>query len=277
MFNFLPIPFTASIYGKTILASQISPKLIVFAHIPTTIVILVFAIFLYRKTHQVSTLYLLLIAVSFSIWAYCDLLAWTTDPNGIIFGWSVLDMFNVTFTFLTYWFLYAFIKGKDLPIWQKLASAAFLIPTFTYTLLSTNMNSFFGPTQEAQENQDIALYINLLNLLFLIIIVVFTFIEYRKTQDTVTKKKIFLGGLGTALFLSVFAFSFLVTNVLIYFNLGDPVYVYNATTYSLFGMPILMGFLGYLIAKYQAFDLKLLKSVGLILILMLLLFITIFI
>lgn len=273
-----PLPFVgASPYSYSILAEQVSIKLVVFAHVPTAIIGLAFAIFLYRRTKQLSTFYLLLTAIAFSFWSYFGLLAWTGTAQTIMFGWSVLDMYNITFTTLSLWFFYAFVTNTDLPMKYKVGSSIFLLPVLGYTILSENMTEYVNNYQQAIESVYTPWYINSVNFFFLLVILVFTTVQYRKATDDTTRKRVFLGGIGTALCIATVAFSFLITNVLLYFNIGTSGAAYNAVLYALFGMPFLVGFLGYLIAKYQAFDIKLLKSVGLIIILQFLLFITIFI
>lgn len=272
-----PLPFVAPEYGNVILEQQLSSKLLAFSHLPTIIISLVFAIFLYRQTKKLSSLYLLLLVVTFSVWSYLDLVAWTGTARAIMFTWSVLDIYNMLFVILTYWFLYAFVKGTDVPLWQKLVSCVFLIPSVVYTVLSTNLNTFYNPTMYAYENDYVALYASSVGILFFFVIAVFTLVEYRKASAPTEKQKILLGGLGTGIFLSIFALSFLVTNLMLYLDIGTVEEAYNITVYALFGMPIFVGLLSYLIAKYQAFDLKVIKSIQYIFILVVLLFVTVFI
>ncbi|MDD5152995.1 MAG: hypothetical protein PHS95_03365, partial [Candidatus Pacebacteria bacterium] len=80
-------------------------------------------------------------------------------------------------------------------------------------------------------------------------------------------------------FLFTFFFSYAIVNFVIainLWNLASTSYIYNLSPYAVLGMPILLAFLGYLIAKYQAFDIRLIKSIVLIVTLMILLFVGLF-
>lgn len=280
LFDFIPLPFTMNEYIRGVLEAQTSIKLVVFAHVPTVIVSLALAIFLYKKTKQLSAFYLLLLTIMFALWSYGDFVSWTSNTQSVMFTWSLLDMFNALFSIFAYWFLYVFVRGKDLPTWQKLVSLIPVVPIYVYTTLSINFDTFFGPWGAALENEYTNLYSSTISVIFLILIILFSVVSYTTESDMVAKKKIALGGLGIASFLGIFGLTFLVTNIIFFLSpetSDAESFAYNISTYALFGMPTLTGFLAYLIAKYQAFDIKLLKTVGLIIILQLLLFITIFI
>ncbi|MDD5152991.1 MAG: hypothetical protein PHS95_03345 [Candidatus Pacebacteria bacterium] len=204
---------------------------------------------------------------------------WIFKPEIIIFTWGIDDIFSTSFFVFSYWFLYSFAKDRDLPLWQKAISACALIPAVFIIGSSVNMDTFYAPSGIAFINQAVLNYNSLLELFFVIVIIIFSIWEYFKAENPVNKKKIALAGSGVAIFLFIFFVAWGVTNFLTYINfqgLADTGYLYNVTLYSFLGMPILLTFLGYLIAKYQAFDLRLIKSIVLIAVLAVLLFIGLF-
>ena len=194
--------------------------------------------------------------------------------------WSVVDIFSTSFFILSYWFLYSFIKDHDLPLWQKIATACTLLPTLVVTALSININTFYAPSPMPLDNTLNANYLSLLELAYILLVVTFTIVEYVKERDSGNKKKIFLVGAGVFVFLFIFFFAYVIVNFILTMGLFDlaktPGFVYNISLYALLGMPILLGFLGYLIAKYQAFDVKLIKSIVYMITLMVILFIGLF-
>ncbi|MDD5152994.1 MAG: hypothetical protein PHS95_03360 [Candidatus Pacebacteria bacterium] len=171
------------------------------------------------------------------------------------------------------------MKEHDLPLWQKVLTACALVPSLLITAMSINMDTYYGPSGIALINQTVLNGNSLLEVVIIVGIIVFSIFEYLKALDDASRKKIALAGTGVTIFLSIFFFMWTTANFLIsinFQNLASTGYLYNITTYSFLGMPILLGFLGYLIAKYQAFDMKLIKSIVYIIALMALLFVGLF-
>jgi len=273
-----PFSFISS-YGWGVTIKQISFSFLIYSYIGATIVVLAFGIFLLIKAKKLSSFYLLLLCVAFALFSLIDFVAWVPYTTTAMVSWATVDIFSTAFFIFSYWFLYSFIKEHDLPMWQKVASVGTLIPTLVITAMGININTWLVPIGIAVDNATNANYLSCLEIFFILLIVVFTVVEYRKAIDTVNKKKIALAGAGVVAFLFTFFFSYVIVNFVIAINLWDLAstsYIYNLSPYAIFGMPILLAFLGYLIAKYQAFDVKLIKSIVYMVILMVLLFIGLF-
>ncbi|MDD5153011.1 MAG: hypothetical protein PHS95_03455 [Candidatus Pacebacteria bacterium] len=266
-------------YFWVIVINQISISFLIYSLGVPAILAFVFGTFLYLKTKKLSSFYLLLLCYIFAFYAILDLLTWF--PNGVVemWSWSLLDVFSVIFFILSYWFLYSFVKGYDLPFWQKVLTACTLLPTLALTVSSANINAFSAPQVTGLENQIIVPYYAILYSLFILLIIIFSVKEYLKAEDVVSKKKIALAGTGVAVFLFIYLVILVVVGFVIsinLFGLASNAYVYKIDLYSLLGMPILLAFLGYLIAKYQAFDVKLIKSIAYMVLLAVILFIGLF-
>jgi hypothetical protein len=272
-----PLPFTATEYGASIVSEVISVNMLLWSHLFTAAIGIVFAYFIYRHTKKLSAFYLLLISILFALWSYFELITWGAPAKDMMFTWSVLDVFSIIFMVLTFWFYFALVKGSDMSPRYKIMTLIPTIPIFVYTLMSWNLNTYSNTEINAVESSLTTNYSDITGLLFFLVIIIYAIGAYRKTKDFTTRKKIVLGALGVSVFLGIFVFSFIVTNAMLTFGIGTENDAYAVGSYSLFGMPFLVGILGYLIAKYQAFDLKLTRSIGYILLLMLLLFISIFI
>jgi len=266
-------------YFWTVVVNQISIPFLVYSCIVPAILAIAFGTFLYLKTKKLSSFYLFLLCLAFAAYAIFDLACWFPSAPIELGVWSVLDIFTVSFFVFSYWFLYSFIKERDLPFWQKVVTGSALVPTLVITAMSINMNTFSGPSAVGIESLSVTNYNSVLFLLLILLIVVFSVKEYIKAGDSLNRKKIALAGLGVIVFLFIFFSILVVTNFVIavdLWGLGANGYVYTIDSYSLFGMPILLAFLGYLIAKYQAFDIRLIKSVAYMVILMILLFVGLF-
>jgi len=262
-------------YATNVTANQISIPLLAYSHIVPIVVAIAFGLFLFLKTKKLSAFYLFLLCVVFSIFAFFDVTAWLPNSYLIMFSWSILDVFSTGCFVLSYWFLYSFIKERDLSLLQKALTASALIPSFIIIWINLNISSFYVPTGIALDNAAVNNYDSILWFSLLLLIIIFIIVEYRKAVDVVSKNKIALAGIGVVAFLFIFFFSYVIINFIVSVNLwglASNAYVYNLSIYSILGMPILLALLGYLIAKYQAFDMKLIKSIVYMVVLMALLF-----
>jgi signal transduction histidine kinase len=243
-------------YCYEYLVSQISLGLLVYSHIPTAIIALVFGAFLFFKTRKLSSGYLFLLCVTFALWCFFDIAAWFAflGSHVTMFTWSVLDVLSTLFFFLSYCFLYTFVKDRDLPIWQKIVSIGLITPVAIWSLLSRNISSFDLNICEAVENELVSSRTSYIQLIFLLSIIGFIFYEYVRSKNKSEKSKVVLAGVGVTLFLFTFFFAAFLADVFINFNIWQ--YAYNVEIYGLFGMPVMLIYLGYLIVRYKAFDLK---------------------
>jgi len=273
-------PFSfISPYSWNTAINQVSYTFLSYSYIGAVLLALAFGVFLFIKAKRLSSFYLFILCMFFAIFGLFDFITWIPIPFSTMFFWSTEEIFSIGFFVLSYWFLYSFVKDHDLPLWQKVLTSATLVPTLVITALSMNISIYYIPTGIALDNPNINLYYSFLELFFILLIVVFTIIQYRKAIDTVNKKKVALAGAGVSAFLFVFFFAYVIMNLVIATNLwglASTSYVYNLSPYAIFGMPILLAFLGYLIAKYQAFDVRLIKSIAYMVILMVLLFVGLF-
>jgi len=270
-----------STYGWNVVTQQISFSFLSYSYLGASILAIAFGTFLAVKTKKLSSFYLFLLCISFATFSLLDYSLWIPlkSLSPTMFSWSVESIFSIGFFILSYWFLYSFVKEHDLPMWQKVLSVTALVPTLVITAMNINLSAFSATTDVAIENANIPNYHSLLELFFVLLIIIFTVVQYRKATDALSKKKIALAGAGVVAFLFVFLFTYVVMNFILainLWNLASTTYAYNISVYSVLGMPILLGFLGYLIAKYQAFDVRLIKSIAYMVILMVLLFVGLF-
>ena len=266
-------------YFLAVVVNQIKISFLVSSMAIPAVLAIAFGTFLYLKTKKLSSFYLFLLCLSFSIYAILDLGTWFPNAPIVMATWSILDIFSISFFILSYWFLYVFIKDHDIPFWQKVLTSAIIAPALVIIARGINLNTFSAPAVTGLENQSITNYNSVIFLLFILLIVVFSVREYIRTTDSINKKKIALAGVGVTIFLFIFFIILVGENIIVATNLwglASNAYVYQIDLYTLFGMPILLAFIGYLIAKYQAFDIKLIKSVVYMVILMILLFIGLF-
>jgi signal transduction histidine kinase len=179
-----------------------------------------------------------------------------------MFTWSLADLFAPLFYFFSYYFLYTFLTGRDLPILQKLIGIAAILPIATWIFLGQKLTTYDANLCEAYENTAFNNYQFFVEGLFLLAVVVLAVVLYRRAKDALLKKEIILTTTGVFIFLGFFLSGTLGVNFLV----SDTAvqFAYNFEIYGLFGMPILLIYLGYLIVRYKAFDLKIFGAQALI-------------
>jgi len=184
-----------------------------------------------------------------------------------MFTWSLIDLFGLFLFFFAYRFLYAFITGSDLPVWQTAIGIILIVPTAITTFLGANLVGFESNICEVVESPAVVAYSYLVQILTILAVTVLAIWSYRKTSKKIERQKIVLATLGILLFLSFFFLANFLVALLVNYTVVE--YAYNFSIYGLFGMPILLMFLGYLIVKYKAFSIKMLGAQALILALVL--------
>jgi signal transduction histidine kinase len=259
-FNFINVQ-----YCYDYLIGQIPVGLLLYSHIPTALLALLFSGYVLLKVRDKSSIALFVVCVSFAVWCLFDIASWFSflGSSSTMFTWSLLDLVALIMFFFSYYFLYSFITKKDLPGWQKITSILLLLPTAIWTFLGSNLSLYDLNTCEAVENDTFARYPYFVEVVFIISCLVFLIIQYRRTKDISFKKEILLMGSGVTSFLLFFFSSTFLVNLLAASEVST--YVYNYEIYGLFGMPVLLIFLGYLVVKYKAFNLKVFGAQALIL------------
>ena len=251
-------------YCYNYLINQTPVSLLLYSHIPTALTALFFGLFVFIKTRSRTSFVLLIICLSFTAWCLSDLGSWFDFSSAItMFTWSLLDFISLIIFFFSYYFLYIFITKRDLPIWQWIIGLVLMLPTVIWTLFGSNLLYFDSNNCVAVENTKITGYLFFALAIFIIVSVVFSIIQYKKNKnDVIVRKEILLVSSGTILFLVFFYSALLLVSILAESSISS--YVYNYEIYGLFGMPILLVFLCYLVVKFKAFDIKLIMSQALV-------------
>lgn len=257
-------------YCYNYLIDQIPVSLLLYSHIPPALAAMVFGGYVLFKKRSLPSVSLFIVCLAFASWCFLDLSSWFAFLGSAttMFTWSLLDFIGLIMFFFSYYFLFSFLTGKDLPLWQKLVGILLLLPTGISTFFGSNLSFYDANACAAIENDAVARYPYFVEAIFIIGTVVFVFFQYFKAREKELRKEILLAGIGMGLFLIFFFSSTLLVNLL---ASGDAsLYVYNYEIYGLFGMPLLLIFLGYLVVKYEAFDLKVFTAQALVVVLIVL-------
>ena len=236
------------------------PALLYYSHVPAIIVSLFVGFFVYFKNkHSLLSKILLSISLTFSIWVFLNLIAWTNnDSNVIMFIWSFFGILYALLCVLCLYFVYVFINKNDITFKMKMALGFLLLPVFIFAPTNFNIYKFdlsvvCGVLDEGVYYANYYYGIGFIAFLWILFFLIF---KYRKSEKE-HKNQIVLLGIGIELFL----LSFFVTGY-ISSLLTDN--FYKLEFYGLFGMTFFMGVLTYLIVKYEAFEIKLIGAQALV-------------
>lgn len=199
--------------------------------------------------------YFFLAVTLFSFWSFSDLVLWASpDPNVIMFFWSLLNLLEPFIYISVLLFAYTLLFKKEVS--TKLLSLILVVTLpvllFLHTKLEIVSFDLTNCWREVTEGP-LVYYSYIIQIFFASLIIVYTVIYLKRTSDKKEMKKMkTLGILGSLMFLAVFSSG----NILGSIN-GDWT---TAPQYGLFGMPIMVAFLAFLIAKYKMFKVQLLTS-----------------
>jgi len=235
------------------------PQLVYYAHIPTAIASLLVGFFVYIKNRDLGGKILLFISIVFSLWVSSNLYLWLGhDSRLIIFVWSLFGILNSLLFLLSLYFAYIFIKKGDVILKFKIFWTILIAPIVITSYQS--LSNFNLMSCEANSGWVYFGFVYAIELLIALWILVYGIYKYVK-EKTDFRKQILLLVVGIELFF----FSFSVTGFLASYLAEKGVsYAFEIEQYGLFGMTVFLGFLGYLIVKFKAFNIKLLSAQALV-------------
>lgn len=227
------------------------PTLFFYSHIPAIVVAILIGFFVYYKSNKSKIgASLLVVNLLFSLWCIFDLIIWATNrPDIVIFYWSLQILFEPLIYLICSYMVYLFIKERDMPFNWKLLGMLLYSPFIIF--LASNYNLWGVDINYCNATEGfIAQYLTyIVELIFILFIVILTIYGYKNINTR--KKEIVIFGLGIVLFLIAFSSG----NVI-----GSFTEDWNLAQVGLIGMPVFMGFLAYLIAKFKTFNIKLVAA-----------------
>lgn len=237
-----------------VVSGNVFDPFIYYSHIvPLTISLLIgFFIFLKNKTILINQI-LFLLTILFSTWVFFDLILWATDiPTYTIFFWSFINLIEPCIYFFSFYFVQVFITGNDTSLKNKLFYALPIIPVFVfaftrYDLLGFNLSNC---DREAIEGP-LAHYIYIIEVLYVICIALYAMHQFAKNRSTEKRRQIVLITTSILSFLLAFSWGNIV---------GSLTDSWRVSQWGLFGMPVFILALAYLIVKYNAFNIKVIST-----------------
>lgn len=237
------------------LFSDSVPALLYYSHIPPVLIVLLIAIYVFKRGNKNITAKILLsISVLFLLWSLMSLITWVNIDSRLIYmSWSLIGLITGLLFISCIYFVHVFIEKKDVSLKIKMILFLMILPLI---ILSLNSLTHFDITNcEAREYVSYTNYYYLVGLVSFIWTLSFSIYKYFKIKDKEERQKIVLLTTGMSLFLV----SFFVAGY--YASLIDN---FELEQYGLFGMAIFMAFLTYMIVRFKAFNIKLLGAQALV-------------
>lgn len=234
------------------------PPLLYYSHIPTAIISVFVAVFVFFNTKKrLESKLLFTMSILFSCLMFLNLVTWTNSHSYIVaFSWIISQALFVLLGIFSAYLYYSFIFKKDINFISKILGLILIVFTFGLTASGTTYEYFDLNTCELIETPFINWY-QLFVVLCVVLLVVFEFVKKIRSisENSNEKKVIFIFTFGMLLFLA---------DIFISWQLASVYDSFEIEQYGLFGMPVFMGFLAYLIVRYRAFNIKLLAVQALV-------------
>lgn len=205
------------------------------------------------------------IALIFTVWSLFDLILWATEvPSLVMFFWSSLIYLDPLIYFASLYLVYLFLTNKN-PPWQAFAASfAMYLPIIFLAPTSLNLTAFDYTNCEREAFEGpLWYYTYFIEIVAVAWIIALLTRHVPKIKDIVQRKQAALLGVGILLFLITFSWGNIV---------GSLTFDWSVAQYGLFGLPILLGFLVYIVVRFHAFNTKLIGAEALVLSLWILLF-----
>ncbi|NTW30486.1 MAG: HAMP domain-containing histidine kinase [Candidatus Moranbacteria bacterium] len=190
--------------------------------------------------------------IVFFLWAAADLATWVNvDARIVAFLWSLFGILNTLLFFLSLYFYLVFIRGdRDISFRTKIFLSVLSVPVLVLAPTVFNVASFNIVSCEAGENSWYENYYYFMGAVAFICVMISTFrVDQSGTYDERQKSRFM--SLGIGLFLLLFFLTGYIAAMLNSFVMEQ---------YGLFGMTIFLIFLGFLIAKFQVFNIRMLGA-----------------
>ncbi|MDO9231007.1 MAG: ATP-binding protein [bacterium] len=240
---------------KFFIFSNYVPHLLYYSHIPAIVLALIVGFFVYYKNKEsLLSKILFFVTLVFSIWSAFDIVTWVSpDSRKVMFFWAMMNLLEPLIYVLMLYFSYVFVKKQDVHIIIKLVVFIFLLPILILLPTVINLKYFDVANCESIQGSMIK-YVYFLDIFFSLWIIIFLIRSYIKANED-DRKQIFYLSFGVILFLIAFSWANIV---------GNLTTNWEITQYGLFGMPIFMAMLAYLIVKFEAFNVKMIGAQALV-------------
>ena len=238
--------------------SSDAPALLYYSHVPTALAAVVFGIFVYlQNKKELSNRLLLLLTALFAVLNLLNLLAWVNiDSRIVTSSWLLSQIIYLAIPIFSLYLYHSFVHKGDIRGITKIVGGIVIVIFAITVSLGLTMSGFDLVNCELVETNFLQIYqTGIFSAVFLALIV--SFIKALRSEFLADndKKSVIIFTIGIFLFLFLLVFTWQIASIMDNFELEQ---------YGLFGMVIFLGFLGYLIVRFKAFDIKMIGAQALI-------------
>lgn len=234
-----------------IFSENVFDPLIYYSHIVPVLIALPFSllVFAHQPRHRLAQL-LLALTVFFSAWSFFDLMLWAqADPPIIMFVWSLLILLEPLIYYVAFFFAHYAMFASRPPMWCVAVLSIGMLPIIIFLPTTLAIESFDLTNCYREVHEGPLVFYGYLYQIFVILIIL-GFAAHALTRRG-GRMRTALFALGTVGFLLTFSSGNIIGSIAEDWTLGQ---------YGIFGMPVLVGFLAVLIARYHAFNTKIVTA-----------------
>jgi len=241
-----------------IFSDNVFGNFIYYSHLlPIACLLFLSGVLVWQSYKDPAVRTLLFISLAFTAWSLSDLVLWATaNPSHTMFFWSIIIHFELLIYIGSLYFVYYFISKK--PPSQRAELLIFIayIPILLFAHTSYNLQGFDYTNcwREALEGKLLA-YVYFMELVIAVWILAYGIYQMRSEVARHRTKEILLVTLGTVAFLTSFSLGNIIGTLEIDWELGQ---------YGLFGVPVFVSLLTFLIIRYRSISTKLFMAQGLV-------------
>lgn len=239
------------------------PVLVYYSHLTAIIVSLLLSLFIVLNNRSLQARLLAAVSLLFSALAVIDIFLWTQiDSRILMFLWSFWLFIFIAIYLLSFYFLYVFIKKRDIGFRSKLLGSAILLSVLIVSVSRLNLEMFDLYNCSAVEGFWALNAVFGLSFLIFAMVCIFGARAARKITVVSERRQAYLATIGVALFLFSFSAAAYTASIANLFGSEPDTFVLEQ--YGYFGMTAFIAFLTYIIVRYQAFTIKLIASQALV-------------
>lgn len=226
------------------------PNFLLYSHGVAILSSLILGFFLIKSSKNKLNFLFLLLSLIFSLWVFSDLLQWATNkPDTLLFFWSLNIIIEPLIYILSLYILFIFIKNSEPKIFYKIIFFLPIVPILLLIPTNILLPAVNIGYCNAVESDLVVKYSYGLQIFYIISIMLFGFLSNFFDKTNIKQNRLLT--VGIVMFLMAFSSG----NII-----GSLTDNWQLAQFGLFGMPIFIGFISYLIIKYKAFDTKIISS-----------------
>jgi len=246
------------------------PELLYYSHFTSIVISLLIGVLLFVKSGKnPAARALFALTLCFSAWTFINLISWTNiQSDFILFAWSLSILLQSLMSIFAIYFMRVYITQRDTGILFKSILLLLVLPVLILAPTNISVSGLNISDCDAFmfEGYMYQLYYVFLSIIAMLWVLVMAIQGYRAALIN-QKRQLLLMGIGVQFFLFTF---FTIVFLAQYFTVSGVFDDSRFEMYGLFGMTFFMAVLGYLIVKYQAFNIKMLATQALVIALILL-------